>query len=178
LDGEESTDMPYPAQEAVSQPTGIYRFLGHNDEAMTSFIYMDTLRAAFEEIYKSSSFWHSKMRFAEARRRLSTTVSLEHDWDTYGAESPNDLARTLAAKVLDVLEEGSLPPSRLIPSAEGGIAMSFVAGDNRGEIEIYNSGEIAAAIYSGQTEPTVWELKNSDIALKNAIAQIRVHLAA
>jgi hypothetical protein len=171
--------MPYPApQQDVSQPIGIYCFLGHNDEAVTASMYMDPFRAAIGEIYKSSSFWLNIMRFAEARQRLSTTVSLERDWDTYGAESPNDLARNLAASVLDVLEEASLPPTRLTPSAEGGIAMSFVAGDNRGEIEIYNTGEIVAATYAGQTEPTVWELKDTDVALKNAIAQIRVRLAA
>ena len=116
-------------------------------------MYLKTLRAAFEEIYKSS-FWLSKARFAAARRQLSTTVSLKPDWDTYGAESPNELARTRAAQILDLLEEASFPPARLMPSAEGGISISFVAGDNRGEIEIYNTGEIAAATYSGQSEPT------------------------
>jgi hypothetical protein len=150
---------------------------GQNDEAMTSQVYAGDLRDALKEIYRSF-FWRSKARFAEVRQRLKTTVSLGRGWDTYGAESPNDLARTLAAKVLDALEAELLPPTRLMPSSEGGIAISFVEGDNRAEIEIYNTGEIAAATYSAHSEPVAWELSNTESALKNAIVDIRVRLTA
>ena len=160
-----------------SPAIGFYRNFGQNDMAETSQVYAKDLGNALNEIYRSA-FWRSTARFAEARRRLNTTVSLEHGWDTYGAETPNDVARALAARILYLLEEDALPPTRLLPSAEGGIAMSFVEGDNRAEIEIYNTGEVAAVTYSAHSEPVAWELSNADSALKNAIIDIRVHLAA
>lgn len=171
--------MPHlAAQGSDCRPTiGFYRAFGQNDEAMTSKVYANELRAALAEVYRST-FWLSMARFAEARQRLRNTVALERGWDTYGAESPNDVARALAGRILDHLEASLLPPTRLMPSVEGGIAMSFVEGDNRAEIEIYNTGEVAAATYSGQSEPEVWELANTGSALKNAINRIRVRLAA
>lgn len=170
--------MPQLAAQVADYPAiGFYRRFDQNDEAVTSQVYSKRLRTALDEIYKSA-FWRSKARFAEARQRLKTTVSLEHGWDTYGAESPNDVARTLTAKILNALEEDLLPPTRLMPSSEGGIAISFVEGDNRAEIEIYNTGQVAAATYSAHSEAVAWELSDTDSALKNAIIDIRVRLAA
>jgi len=166
------------AQVADYSPTIVFNCsFGQNDEAETSRAYED-LRAKLMESFRTSAFWRSKPRFAEARKRLKTTLSLERDWDTYGAESPNDVARTLAAKILDALEADLLPPTRLMPSSEGGIAISFVEGENRAAIEIYNTGEVAAVTYSAHSEPVAWELSNVDSALKNAISDIRVRLAA
>lgn len=170
--------MPLAAYGVVHRPTiGIYHVVGQNDEAMTSGVYAIFRGAVLEQI-RRSAFWLSKARFAEARQRLNATASLAHGWDTYGAESPNDVARTGAAKILDVLESASLPPTRLTPTVEGGIAVSFVEGSNRAVIEIYNTGEIAAATYSDEGEPAVWELDETDARLLGAIDKIRVHLAS
>lgn len=170
--------MPQLVAQATDYgpPIGFYRVFDQNDEAVTSQVYGRELRAKLEEIYKSA-FWRSKARFLEARRRLNSAVTLACGWDTYGAETPNDVARALARKILDALEADLLPPTHLMPSAEGGIALSFVEGDNRAEIEIYNTGEVVAATYSGRSEPMAWELSNES-ALKNAIIEIRVRLAA
>lgn len=165
------------AQVTEYRPTIGFSHFDENDEAVTSQVYGRDLNAKLEEIYRSA-FWRSKARFVEARRRLKSTVTLACGWDTYGAEAPNDVARALAWKILDALEADLLPPTRLMPSAEGGIAISFVEGDNRAEIEIYNTGEVAAATYSARSEPMAWELSNIDSALKNAIIEIRVRLAA
>jgi len=154
----------------------LYDVVDQNDEARTLHVYND-LRCKLEEIDRSA-YWRSKARFIEARRRLNSTKTLARGWDTYGAEAPNDMARALARKILDALEADLLPPTHLMASAEGGIAISFVEGDNRAEIEIYNTGEIAAATYSGSSEPMVWELSNTESALKNAITEIRVRLTA
>jgi hypothetical protein len=87
-------------------------------------------------------------------------------------------ARKVARQILDALEAESLPPSRLLPSAEGGISISFVERENRAEIEICNSGEVAVATYSISDDPVVWELSLADSELGSAIHKIRVHLAA
>jgi len=143
-----------------------------NDEAVTSRVRaMDRLEISV------SAYWQNKTRFVEARRRLKGTAALSNGWDTYGAEAPNDLARAAAASILEALETHLLAPTRLMASSEGGIAISFVEGEKRAEIEIYNTGEVAAATYSRGGDATAWELDNTEPALKHAITKIRVHLA-
>jgi hypothetical protein len=180
LDEDKKTDMPIylPPPQALHGPTvGIYRAIGRNDEAVTSKAYAPSLRTSLEQICRST-FWLTKARFAEARQRLSATGSLAQGWDGYGSESPNATARGLAERILDLLENASLVPTRLTPTVEGGIAFSFVEGNSRAVIEIYNTGEIAAATYFDQGEPTVWEPQPAEAPLLGCIEQIRVHLAA
>lgn len=166
--------MPHLIQQPAGHAPVVEAFLSfvQNNEAVTPEAYTRSLFDSFNE----SAFWRNTPRFTEARRRLECTAALAYGWDTYGAEAPNALARDLARSVLDVLEGERLPPARLSPSSEGGITISFVEGDNRAEIEIYNTGEAAAATYSGDSEPVVWELSGFDSALMSAISTIRVHL--
>jgi hypothetical protein len=84
----------------------------------------------------------------------------------------------VAARVLALLEEAALPPSQLIPSVEGGIALSLAGENVRAEIEIYNTGEIAAVTYSEQSEPIAWDIDSRDDAIESGIERIRVHLSA
>jgi hypothetical protein len=180
LDEGKNTDMPLclPSPEAIHGPTiGIYRVTGRNDEAVTSPAYATSLHTAFEQIL-GSAFWLTKVRFAGVRRRLDATASLAQGWDSYGSEPPNAIARGLAERILDLLEAAWLAPTQLTPTVEGGIALSFVEGESRAVIEIYNTGEIAAATYSDQGEPRAWELEPAEARLRGSIEQIRVHLAA
>ena len=160
-----------PPETPHGAPAGIYYRTG-NDEAMTSSPYAASLRISLEQ----STFWQTKKRFANARQRLGVIAHLAPGWDSYGSELPNTRARSLAARILDLLETVALPPTQLTPSVEGGIAISFVDGNARAVIEIYNTGEIAAATYSDQADPTVWE--PTDSQLLGSIERIRVHLAA
>ena len=173
---EKNTDMPIyspPPEAPHGPPAGIYYRIG-NDEAMTSNAYATNLRTSLEQ----STFWQTKQRFANARQRLSAAAALAYGWDSYGSEPPNATARSLAARILDLLETAALAPTQLTPTVEGGIALSFVEGNTRALIEIYNTGEIAAAMYSDRGEPTVWELEPAEAPLLGSIEQIRVHLAA
>jgi hypothetical protein len=165
-----------PSETHHGPPAGIDRLIG-NDEAVTSKAYATSLRASIAQIYRSA-FWQTKARFADARQRLSAIAALAHGWDSYGSEPPNANARSLAARILDLLETASLVPAQLTPTVEGGIALSFVEGNTRAVIEIYNTSEIAAATYSDQGEPTVWEIEFTEAQLLTSIERIRVHLAA
>jgi hypothetical protein len=162
-----------PVTNSSMPPVGIY----YGMEAITAGAYLKALERGIDR----SSFWRAKRAFQDARTRLKTLTDLSAGWDTYDAEPPAPLACTLAVDVLDCLEAAALPPDRIKPSVEGGIAMSFVNGENRAEIEIYNSGEIALASYSNQTEPIIqeWNSAESDMsALKKGVAEIRVRLAS
>jgi len=153
---------------------GIYCPVDLNDDATRRFY--ESLYASVESSLRQSTFLMMKARFAEARERLESTVALEPNWDTYGADPPNEKARELARSILASLEANSFPPTRLMPSVEGGIGISFVAQDNRADIEVYNTGEIAAAIYSNVKAPETWTVP--DRSLEMTINCIRVHLAA
>ena len=171
--------MPMLAShEAVSRPIiGIYLSVGGIHSAQTSTGSTGMLSHPLSEVFKSI-FWVNKARFNEARVRLQATTMLQPGWDTYGADPPSQIARELAQKILRKLEAEALPPSRLLPSSEGGIAISFANEHGRAEIEIYNTGEIAAATYSDQDDPIVWDIDGSDSGIAAAIGQIRVRLSA
>lgn len=171
--------MPMLAShEAVSRPIiGIYRSVGGIDSAQTSTESTGMISHPLSEVFKSI-FWVNKARFNDARSRLQSTTLLQPGWDTYDADPPNQIARKLAQKMLLKLEAEALPPSRLLPSSEGGIAISFANENGRAEIEIYNSGEIAAATYSLHEEPIVWDLDGSNAGITTTIEQIRVRLSA
>jgi hypothetical protein len=166
-----------PAKAAPTPTVGVYRILRQDDEAITARLYKVFHDSALNSI-NQSAFLTKKTRFEEARQQVNNIFWPELSWYTYGVEAPNYIARRQAAKILDVLETASLPPARLMASAEGGITMSFVEGKNRAEIEAYNTGEIAAATYSGQSAPTVWELTDEHSDLEQAVVQIRVRLTA
>ncbi|MBV9500448.1 MAG: hypothetical protein JO138_13835 [Acidobacteriaceae bacterium] len=171
--------MPLAAHAPThSQALGIYRIVGRNDEATTASRYGAPLLGALHDIYKQSAFWQSKLKFAEAREHLDLTASLNEGWNGYGAEAPSGLARQITAQVLGSLEQVLLPPDHLRPSAEGGIGLSFVNRDKRAVIEIYNSGEVAAATYSNEGAPEIWELEASQDQILDTIARIRVYLTA
>jgi hypothetical protein len=166
------------ANEFVARPVvGFYCVGKHVDEAEHSALRAWSIACSRRQV-SMSVFMQIKDSIDEARNRLGQTARLIHGWDTYGGDPPNEMARTIAANVLTLLEAEALPPARLLPSAEGGIAISFVEGARRAEIETYNTGEIIAAIYSADDEPLVWELDDSAGAITSSIEQIRVHLAA
>ena len=156
-----------PNSRAISLPPALCRSYSE-----TSVVGVDEM---LREIYRSES-WKSNALFDDARNRLWETNLLASDWDTYGADAPNKNARELASLILALLQAEALAPTRLLPSVEGGIAVSFVGKTVRAEIEIYNTGEIAAATYSGYEEPEVWEFNNIDDSIRSAIETIRERL--
>ena len=130
-----------------------------------------------ENWLSQSIFWQIKRRFETHRDQLDQTAFLQENWNTYDSEPPNILARTITSKILNLLEEELLSPVRLSPSADGGIALSFVENKNRAIIEVYNSGEIAAATYADIGDPIVWDVENTSDSIKAAIHKIRVRLS-
>ena len=167
--------MPIAIQ--VPHPSPIVEFhraLGENDKTISApYSGADLANDIFR-----SDYWFCKVRFAEVRRQLEAAMRLGRDWDSYAADPPNTLSLQLAQNTLARLEIAALPPTRLMPSVEGGIAISFLEGGKRALMETYNTGEIVVATFSDFGAPNIWELENSQSALDDAINRIRVHLAA
>ena len=123
-------------------------------------------------------YWRNEGQFASASAELSKAASSKQGWDSYDAEAPSPASVATANRVLALLRRSSTAPTRIVPSAEGGIGICFVEGDSYADIEILNSDEILATTYRGQSEPRIWELQTRDDSITAAIEQIRAHLAA
>lgn len=117
-------------------------------------------------------------RFQTAKDQLERLATLHRGWDSYGGEPPNAEARNHAERVLGKLERMSIPPSRVVASAEGGVAICFVENSRYADIECLNSGEILAVTYVGAQEPLVWEVSSQEQAIQETVERIGAHFAA
>jgi hypothetical protein len=142
-----------------------------------SYNYDHALKEALETRDRSQ-FWRSFELFEQAERQLRELANLRVNWDSYGAEVPNERARRAAESLITLLRSMGMPPTRVVPSSEGGVGICFVDEDRYADIECFNSGEILAVSYRGTGEPNVWEVADEDDAIKAAIEQIRAHLVA
>lgn len=94
---------------------------------------------------------------------------LGYDWNGYGSPAPNDLAIRLSEEV--ILSSGQrMTPSRIVPSAQGGVGVYFVRNRKRGDIECLNSGSMTATLCDEGQLPKVWEIRQSEI--KSALQSI------
>jgi hypothetical protein len=107
--------------------------------------------------------------------KLESFRNLQHGWDSYEAEPPNEVAMANARRVLHILwSSGTVPPIRTIsPSVEGGIGIVFAGSHNRyADIECFNDGDILAITSNGETEPSVWSPGTEAGGLHSAVERI------
>jgi hypothetical protein len=93
-----------------------------------------------------------------------------------GAQAPQDPAIYWAFQVLQKLEHDMLRPSRIVASAEGGVAICFVREDIYADIECFNDGVILGAISDRRDRPIVWEIEPGPSDIARAAARIRKFL--
>jgi len=95
------------------------------------------------------------------------------NWDSYGAEAPNITSITSAVNFL-ITGKLDLLPIRAIQSAEGGVALSFAAGEKRALLEFLNSGTVDLMLYDnlGNLSP---EFSESD-DIEKVVSAIHFHL--
>ena len=83
---------------------------------------------------------------------------LETDWDSYGAEPPNEVALQLATDLIS-----GCKPSLVGASAEGGVCVSFFNDDRYGDIECFNTGEVLAATTKRGEDTEVWAVDHKSM---------------
>jgi hypothetical protein len=121
---------------------------------------------------------HVPGQFEELYAAIAFTNQLKNNWDGYGAHVPNETARAAATAVLDCLFARAVEPARIVPTAEGGIGLSF-SGKNRryADIECFNSGEILAVTSDRISEPTVWAV-DVEASLDETVERILTFIRA
>jgi hypothetical protein len=90
-----------------------------------------------------------------------------------GAEKPSEGAIAWASAMLEQLLVDEIPPTRLVASAEGGVAICFVNGDKYADVEFLNTGEILGVVSNRRDRPVAWEVGANSSGMAGASARIR-----
>lgn len=126
----------------------------------------NTLRAYEHEvrklILKEAIYWKAKVVIGRLQEKLIQLKELQEGWDSYGAHAPQPSTIEGAEKVLALLEPFDLLYAKLIPSAEGGVAVFFNEGTKTAYLEFQNSGDVVLAMYDREGEPQIIELTDTD----------------
>jgi len=123
-----------------------------------------------------SIFRGAKLRGYQNRWRVYALAKLRPNWDSYGAPVPNGRSVANAIRVLNLLESLNLDPTRILPSAEGGVGICFVRGDRYADIECSNEGEVLGVYYIGSQTPVLIETDATDASISAALERIRNHI--
>ncbi len=121
----------------------------------------------FREIVHSSNRQSQFLTMYDVFKRqanlLSELSSVPDDWNGYGSPAPSAEAITTARTILNTLWTERLLPRRVLPSAEGGVALVFSStNENRAVIETLNNNEAFILVYdrSGNSRTLDWPESN------------------
>lgn len=100
------------------------------------------------------------MTFEEIKSSLLGLSALEHNWDSYGADAPNDYSIDTAIGFVGYFNELGILPKRVKPSVVGGIGITFYQDNRKVYVEISNSKLIYALFSDGVSEPEVTKVND------------------
>ncbi len=98
-----------------------------------------------------------KLTKEQIAKEFEFMLSLEKDWDSYGAEPPSQLSIDIAKKICD-----NTSPDRVKPSVVGGVGISY-KGEERIYVEVFNDGQIWTMIGSSHDKNKDPLVKSFDI---------------
>jgi hypothetical protein len=135
----------------------------------------------FDELIVQTRSTSKFLQVAREYRELSSCLfaytMLADDWNSYGAEKPSTASIEATARFLKRLIAELFMPNRLVPSAEGGVAVYFNRGTKNSYIEYRNSGDVILAMYDNNSDPQVIELTKSDADEQRALSLIRTYIS-
>jgi hypothetical protein len=115
---------------------------------------------------------HVGRDFEEHFAKLQAIIEDPSLWPD-GAEKPSEAAVDRALAMLDQLAHDQVPPTRVVASAEGGVAICFVRGEKYADVEFLNTGEILGVVSNRRDRPVVWEVDQNSPGLAQASARVR-----
>lgn len=84
----------------------------------------------------------NRLYFDELMIELDEMLNLEDDWNGYDSKAPNKKAISNAQTVLQAGLLENFLPTKIFPSYEDGVGITYVLNDKIIYIECYNDGEI------------------------------------
>jgi len=133
-------------------------------------------RELIVEARSTSRFLQMEKQYQQLNSSLETHTNLTDNWDSYGAEKPSTSSLNAAAGFLRKLRNESFMPDRIIPSAEGGVAIYFNRDTKTAYVEYRNSGDVILAMYDDRSDPLILELTNTDADEHRALHLIRHYI--
>jgi DNA-binding transcriptional ArsR family regulator len=119
-----------------------------------------------EEVPQSTG-WESK--FSQLRE-------LPEGWNGYAAPAPTKTAILALKSFVDFLLRADFEPSRLAPSAVGGVAVTHRRGSKKVYVEFYNDGRVLALFSDDVSDPVIKRVDPGCESYKELIAEMRGYL--
>ncbi len=95
-----------------------------------------------------ASFWTRNRHFAQLVDTARQLRSVEKGWDGYAAPGPSEVSVRRAVSALEYMRNVDLSPWSVLPSADGGVGISFRGREGRrAVIEILNDGSSSYLTY-------------------------------
>ena len=96
----------------------------------------------------ASPFWTREHEFIQLKESTRRAVAFGKGWDGYDAPAPNDTSVTRTLEVLSKVRDSKLTPYSVLPSADGGVGISFRGNDSkRAVLELLNDGTSSYMLY-------------------------------
>jgi hypothetical protein len=107
-------------------------------------------------------------------QQLASCKLLKDGWNGYTAPAPSERAIKLAAILLDSMRNGEVAPTRVGPSAMGGVAVTRKVGDRKVLVELYNDGRVFALFSDRRSNDLpVEEIKDTPESFASFIMKMR-----
>jgi hypothetical protein len=84
--------------------------------------------------------------------KLDTFKTLEKGWNGYSAPGPAEVAISNAKLLVETASAEDMIPTRVEPSAMGGVGVTFLAGHREAGVEFYNNGTAHALFADNSAE--------------------------
>ena len=133
----------------------------------TAVLFAPNMRVEFQPQRMSAGFSDADLQTRESPiqhlfLKLEQLGTLSDDWDSYGAEAPNQHAINIAKHFVEKLSSSGLFPDRIVPSVEGGIGLVFLKGSSYIDLEIFNDGDVLLGESHLERDSYVYEVSQDN----------------
>jgi hypothetical protein len=109
-------------------------------------------------------------------RRLDSFLHLKEGWNGYKAIPPSQKAVSAAKFFLHLMKQDNFCPSRLAPSAVGGVGITRRSGGRKVYVEFYNDGRIHALLSDGSSDLQTQPVQPTTQDFRKFLATMRAYL--
>jgi hypothetical protein len=120
----------------------------------------------------------SSLELNEWDKRLERLRDLGDDWNGYATPAPSNASIVTAKAFLSAVLAMGLEPSRLAPSASGGVGITHKKRSRRAYVEFFNDGDVCVLFSDGESAPRSRRVGPSSLGFKGLSEEIREYLDA
>jgi hypothetical protein len=144
---------------------------------VSKFPSLRRLRESVDRSTESSEYLTRFKEYEQAIEDLHSLASTRADWSSYESPAPSSESVEAAKKVLRLISGTLEMPTRILPSAEGGVAMIYISRTrNRAVIETLNNGEAYILLYDLDGNNDTLDLSGPPIEQVRHLGSLKNHL--